>query len=83
MKIEINDEMADMIVKRALEDALRTVVNDINRLTKITAERDLKQYEKEDLGDFIALRTALQRVVEYYSTPDEFEAFSRELSEGC
>lgn len=82
MKIEINDDMANMIVKRALEDALRNVVQDISRLTSTTADRDLERHEKEDLGDFVALRTALKRVVQYYSTPDEFEAFSRELSEG-
>ena len=80
MNIEINDDMADMIVKRALEDALRYVVNDINRLTELATTRDLKPYEKGDLGDNIALRVALNRVVQYYSTPDEFEAFARELA---
>ena len=79
MKLEINDEVADAIVKSVLQDSLRGIINDIERLSEEALIRVLRPHEREDLGDAMVLKQVFSRVIEYYSTPDEFKEFMSEF----
>jgi hypothetical protein len=75
VKIEIDVEVSDKIVLSALKQAHQSMVKDQTDTLAVSLERDLMDYEKEDLADNMVLCTTFLRVIQYYSTPDEFEAY--------
>jgi hypothetical protein len=65
--VEISQETADCVHIAVLKSSLQGLRMDIANLQYRT---DLKDYEMEDLANFIQLEQAFTTVIRYYTTPD-------------
>tara|TARA_R110000772_G_scaffold10135_1_gene32620 strand:+ start:270 stop:473 length:204 start_codon:yes stop_codon:yes gene_type:complete len=66
MFIEINPDQLDSIVVGALTTQVLCVASDV---TKLSARKKLKPYEKTDLKDGKKILEHLKATVAYYSVP--------------
>jgi hypothetical protein len=72
MILEIDDEMADKIVKTALKNDYERVCYSIRELLK---QVDLKPYQEEDLVNDLEFKKALEFMLRYYLPYDEANKF--------
>ena len=73
MKFEI-DIQPEEITRKTLVEDWRMVKSDIRALKEAGKVKPLEGFERQDLKDFKRIRKALERLIRYYYTREEYEA---------
>lgn len=77
--IAMEVEQIDKIVRETLQDDYRRVMADIREVNKKNETEPLTRIDKEDLEDWSTLRLGLERVLQYYLSQDDYDAFIKSV----
>lgn len=66
MKIQINDESVNDILKSVLVDDYKSLLKSISELESLEKSENIERYEIKDLSDQIRYKNALEITLEYY-----------------
>lgn len=66
MKIQINDESVNDILKSVLVDDYKSLLKSISELESLEKSENIERYEIKDLSDQIRYKNALAITLEYY-----------------
>lgn len=67
MKIEVNSDWVDQLVILSIEDSIKNLKREIQRMKKgFSGKRSIKDYEKADLANCILQLEHLKHTHEYY-----------------
>lgn len=66
MKIQINDESVNDILKSVLVNDYKSLLKSISELESLEKSESIERYEIKDLSDQIRYKNALEITLEYY-----------------
>lgn len=78
MKLEINDDLADEIVRQVLRQQYESLCHSIKNLE---SRHDLADYEEQDLKDNIMYARAIRTTVEYFSLHDDHQRWLQSVED--
>lgn len=81
MNIELDDDTISGLMAGELKQSHRNVFDELVRLTNLSLQCNIDNVGKEEMADALILHNAFIKVIEYYSTPDEFQEFLKTLSD--
>jgi len=76
-EVDLDWEEAQKVVVSVLKEDFDSITNDINSYRAFTS---LKEFEKEDLDNWMTTRDAIYNMLRYYLAPDELDVFMRNRS---
>ena len=79
-EIDLDWESAQSVVVSVLKEDFDIISNDIVKTRRESSFRGMKEYEKEDLKDWMTTRDAIYNMLRYYLAPDELDMFMRNRS---
>lgn len=75
MNIEIDDEIADAVVKQSLTDLYKYTQESLKELNEVDIENGgLQVYQKQDYTTYASLRNACLTLLKHYMKPSEWKA---------
>lgn len=78
MKLEINDDLADEIVRQVLRQQYESLCHAINSLE---SRLDLAAYEEADLKDNIMYARAIRGTLEFFSQHDDHQRWLQSVED--
>ena len=79
-ELDLDWEAAQAVVVGILKEDFDTCTIDIEQHRREARSREMKDFENEDLANWMTLRDAIYNVLRFYTTPDELDMFMRNRS---
>jgi len=79
LKIDLDVETVDEVVRMALMTDYIDVVKEIKRINKKNENDPLTRIDKEDLAHAAERRVAYETLLQYYMVLENYEAFKKEV----
>ena len=81
MKFEVDVDETD-IVRKVIVDDWESVKIDIKNLKHVAKQRDLEPFEKQDLEDWKRIKKALEALIRYYYTYEDYTKILSKVKKG-
>ena len=79
-EVDLDWEEAQKVVVSVLKEDFDIISNDIVDMRRKSSFEGMKEFEKEDMKDWMTTRDAIYNMLRYYLAPDELDMFMRNRS---
>jgi hypothetical protein len=79
-EVDLDWEEAQKVVVAVLKEDFDSITNDIVNMRRKSSFEGMREFEKEDLKNWMATRDAIYTMLCYYLEPDMLDSFMRNRS---